>query len=71
MNSKGVDDADMVKAVEAYVETCCEGASYMLDKRKEDEAAKTLDECARVLKSEVKASYPRFLYKIYYKQAEL
>lgn len=61
----------MYKAVEAYVETCCEGASYMLDKRQEDKATKTLDECAHVLKSEVIASYPRLLYKIYYKQAEL
>ncbi len=71
LKSNGANDPKTIEAVETFVETSCEAASYMIDKLQERDAAKTLEECVRVLKSEVKSSYPRLLYKIYYKQAEL
>ena len=53
------------------MEKSCEAAVYLLDQREYSDASRVLEECARVLKNEVKGSNPKLLFKVYYRQAEL
>ena len=36
-----------------------------------EDAARVLDDCTRVLKNEIQASFPKLLYKVHYRQAEI
>ena len=36
-----------------------------------DDAEKVLDDCSRLLKTEMHGSYPKLLYRVHYRQAEL
>jgi len=71
LNKRGAEDEETIAAVEFYTEKSCETATYMMDKGEHEDAGKVLEECVRVLKSEVRANYPRLLYKINYRLAEL
>ena len=53
METKGSSDSETITALEAYVERCCETATYQLDMQHHEDAAKVLDDCTRVLKNEI------------------
>ena len=71
METKGSSDSETITALEAYVERCCETATYQLDMQHHEDAARVLDDCTRVLKNEIQASFPKLLYKVHYRQAEI
>ena len=50
---------------------CCDTAIYLIDISDHEHAGKILEDCASVLKTEIRESYPKLLYKVHYRQAAL
>ena len=71
LEKKGSDDPEIVEALETFVEKSIDAAQYLLDKNEHEDAGRVLEDAAAVLKNEISTSYPRLLFKINYRQAEL
>ena len=71
LREKGGDSAETIEALETFVEKSCEAATYLLDKGEQEEAGHVLEDCQKVLQKEVPGKFPKLLYLINYRQAQL
>ena len=53
------------------MDQCCETAIYLLDMQEFEDGEKVLEDCSKLLKTEMHGNFPKLLYRIHYRQAEL
>lgn len=71
LSEQGSSSPETIEALETYVAKCCETAIYLLDMKEIEDAERVLDDCTRLLRTEMSGSFPKLLYRISYRQAEL